>query len=1393
MTDQASRDTKTRSSKKKHIWLWGILCVIALMCLMLIAGRSWIKTATGHTFIEKQVNSRSFGPVERINISGLEGDVLKAFSIQELEIYDQDGLWLSAQDITMSWSPLKLLKRHVDVEYVSAAGLNVLRQPTLNPAPPGNDVSKPYTLSSPNMTVRHVDLPEALMGTAAQFYVTGGAVVTSRQKKATLNVSQKDIDGDSLNLDIVQDESGTISGDFNISGIAGGPLASILKAPVGSAILGEGRVGGTFARGAGNLDLSIGEALDSQSRLTWDEDTLALRSTSALTQWPALDTIITAVGNDIALEARFERKTRAFSANVTANAISMQTDGILTEGSFKPLSAALTLSAENPNALNLLPDGYSIGTTQISGRLDLSGSAGFEGRIAAQNLRSPYGQATLITGPLNVRKTNQDTLSLRADVAGKDVKLSQDIPLDLGSNMQLQIISQYKIATKNLILTSAELLSEQTSLSAKGTIGTSPLTLAIKGNLKSKFLTGGNVPDAIPGGALSANYSILKTADSGFAISTDGSYSPHTRSSEPFGTLLGEYLNFETVMSPVPGGIAIQTASIKAQELSIAASGQITDRFNIAIEGETRAPFLLNSIQIGERASLTGKITGARENPNVKLQAELSKLTASGRTLTDITMKADIIQLLDAPEGVAEIAAQSDYGPLLASAQLSYANGETDANELSVNLGDLTVLGDIRYLQSGLLEGELSLDLPDNNSRFAKGSLKLSPQDGQTQGVSLSAKAQRIAYKGYAIDELNARLSGTLSALTGEFSLQGQRKDGVLSDPITLNTPITLSKTTAQNYTLTLEPEGRFAQYIFKSAKPLRAGYRSGNISVDAPLLLRDRPFTIDYERNINGNESLNISAENMPVSLLPLPATLAETRGQWSAGLNLNSENQRATGGFRFKLSDWRGLGRAAGDGLDLDVEAVLDQGTANLEIDGQSESGFEITGAGTLPVASQGGLAGLRPQMETPLSGQLNAGGPAEAILNLITTAEAEIAGTLTANLNLKGTAGAPQVQGQASGSALAFEAIQIGTQLRSGEFQANFSNDSLSVPRIYFEDRQGGTLMGSGAFKLGEFGRPVGDIVLNAKKLKIIDRSDYVGTASGKIEYESKIKSAAVTGALVLDEVQIRTFGNSAAGVITIDVEEINAPPRPKTPVKDARKAIPTSLGVTIKAPRKIFVRSRGLDAELSLDAMISGTLDDIALEGRAEVVRGNYKLAGKTINIDTGSVIFNGPVSEARVSFEAAVDTTNITAAVTVSGTVRNPLIELSSTPARPEDEILSAILFGRSATQLSALEAAQLAATLAQISGRGGGLDLLGGLRDSLGIAQLGVSFDENGSTQVTGGRYLADNVYLQIFSGANSGQTGAVIDWELRKDLSLRSKIQADNDQSFSMSYKKDF
>ena len=126
------------------------------------------------------------------------------------------------------------------------------------------------------------------------------------------------------------------------------------------------------------------------------------------------------------------------------------------------------------------------------------------------------------------------------------------------------------------------------------------------------------------------------------------------------------------------------------------------------------------------------------------------------------------------------------------------------------------------------------------------------------------------------------------------------------------------------------------------------------------------------------------------------------------------------------------------------------------------------------------------------------------------------------------------------------------------------------------------------------------------------------------------------------------------------------------------------------------------------ELSFDAHVAGTVAQPVLTGTARVVRGDYNFAGQRFQIDDRGVIYLGSSPEAiRLDLTATREDPTLTAVIKISGTAAKPVITLSSNPALPQDEILSQVLFGASASQLSGLEAAQLASAVAGLSGGGG--------------------------------------------------------------------------------------
>ena len=162
----------------------------------------------------------------------------------------------------------------------------------------------------------------------------------------------------------------------------------------------------------------------------------------------------------------------------------------------------------------------------------------------------------------------------------------------------------------------------------------------------------------------------------------------------------------------------------------------------------------------------------------------------------------------------------------------------------------------------------------------------------------------------------------------------------------------------------------------------------------------------------------------------------------------------------------------------------------------------------------------------------------------------------------------------------------------------------------------------------------------------------------------------------------------------------------------------------------------------------------------------------------------------PPDEAGIDLVAVRQTREITAQVRVTGTAQNPRIQLASTPSLPEDEIASRLLFGQRSGNLSGVQAAQLAGALA---GAAGGFDPFGALRGLAGLDQLAIVSDPEGGTIVSGGRYLTDDVYLELTSAEGGAAPTTSIEWQLTERFTLESRLGGSGQTGIAISWRRDY
>ncbi|MDB5560760.1 MAG: gramicidin biosynthesis grst protein, partial [Hyphomicrobiales bacterium] len=234
----------------------------------------------------------------------------------------------------------------------------------------------------------------------------------------------------------------------------------------------------------------------------------------------------------------------------------------------------------------------------------------------------------------------------------------------------------------------------------------------------------------------------------------------------------------------------------------------------------------------------------------------------------------------------------------------------------------------------------------------------------------------------------------------------------------------------------------------------------------------------------------------------------------------------------------------------------------------------------------------------------------------------------------------------------------------------------------------------------------------------------------------------------------------------------------------------RSSPLRLDINISAPNQIFVRGRGLDAEVGGSVRLTGPVTAIQPVGAFQLIRGRLSILGQRITFTSGTVTLTGNL-DPQLNLVAQTQGDNITVIVTVSGRASDLKVDFSSDPALPQDEVLSRLIFKHSIGDLSPLQVAKLAGAAAELAG-GSNPSLLDSLRNAIGLDNLDVITDPQGNTAVTAGTYIQDNVYVGVQAGAN-GDSKVNVNLDITKELKARAAAGTDGNSSVGVFYEKDY
>jgi autotransporter translocation and assembly factor TamB len=419
-------------------------------------------------------------------------------------------------------------------------------------------------------------------------------------------------------------------------------------------------------------------------------------------------------------------------------------------------------------------------------------------------------------------------------------------------------------------------------------------------------------------------------------------------------------------------------------------------------------------------------------------------------------------------------------------------------------------------------------------------------------------------------------------------------------------------------------------------------------------------------------------------------------------------------------------------------------------------------------------------------------------EPLWSLAGLHEHELNGHLRGEVRITGSIDAPAFSGSLDLDQGSYSYLTSGLNLQALTLSVTGDGNKLKINAFEATDGQGGSLKAEGAFELSSQLFFPGKVKITATDLSIVDLDSIKALASAQLVYLRSNNTASLSGSVKSRKIEAQLTQTLPISVVSIDVREINLPGRPNAEPSNRSviKRPPLELDLAVEIPDRFMLRGRGLESEWQGKLSISGTTDVPLINGSATLVRGYFDFGGKHFSLDSGQLFFDGGREiDPRIELISRTRTSSIDAEIKISGNLSSPQVSMSSVPLLPEDEILSQLLFGASITELSAFQLAELASTLATITGKGGNLNFLSAARKRIGLDVLSVSSDpdiENG-TLLTGGVYLSKDVFLEVETATSTGEVVTRLFYDISRRLRAESEVSQKKGNSLKLKWFWDY
>lgn len=1355
-------------------------------------------------FLTRTIQDALSGAGRTVSIDGFQGALSSTASFDRMTISDSEGVWLTLEDVTLDWTRSALLRGRLEVQSLTAARLDLPRLPVSEgvelpdaEAQPFSLPELPVSISIADFGVEEINLGAPLLGEAAQLRVQATAQYTDELLDLDIEANRTDAKRGAFAIQANLERSDNIL-DLIVRLSEGeeGIAAKLLNLPDQPSVDMTVEGSGPLSDFATDLNIST----DGQERLA-GQITLGTQEARDGSDTP--DRRIQAdIGGDVTalLAPRFRE---FFGEDVRLNVDALvQGNGAVEVSDFTldaqaaDLAGQVTLNADKwPSFIDITgtianPDGTTI-LLPVGGEGTRVRRVGLQVSYDAQN-----GEA--LDAAFDIDALEMAALAIESTQLGLDGTLQGNVG-SVG-----QFLGDVTFAADGLALTdaaSAEAIGQR-----------------ITGNANINYIEG--QPTRISDLDLTGtDYGltgqiIIAGLENNFRTRLDMMLNADDLSR--FSALAGRELDGQTdlglegTVTPL-GGMFDLEATGSTQDLALGipqADAVLAGRTELsmqAIRNET-GTFLRDLVLRNDALNLTGAVELRTEDSRAQADFRLEDV---GIVLPQyegpITVSATATQ--DARGWVVDAVTDGPYGAALTAKGL--ATGPDAEIEFTADVpnvkpfaeqveGRVQATGSLRQTPEGwrirtdatgpyeltaAVEGLVS---PTVDIDFDLSVPQVNPLVPQVNGpLSVQGNLRQTA-DGFEIDttatgpyRARAAVQGALTpAIDISFELSVPNVQPVVPQ---VNGPLNATGTLRQTdagFVVDTQATGPYG------AEAVVAGLATGpdmslNFNVSVPNVNPLVP-------TVNGPLSANGKVYQTPDGL----AVETQASGPYSARATVNGVVTGANAAVEYTLAM-------------PNLAAIVPQLNGPLNVDGSARkqgSAWQIDTSARGPGGTQATVSG---QVAESGNLDLDIAGTAPLGLSRPFIEPRILQGQARFDLSVSGPPALSSVSGQitTSGAALSAPNLRIALEAINADIQLgnNRANVEMSANAV-----GGGRLRVGGGVTLT--GSLPADLSIALENVVLTDPKLYRTSIGGDLRIAGPLAGGAqISGQINVGETNVNV---PSTGLTTIgDIPQITHVGADRAVIETRRKAGLTGaqsgtdpaangggggfgLNLRVNAPNRIFVRGRGLDAELGGGLDLTGTTNNIISAGRFELIRGRLDILGKRFDLVEGSAQFQGDLIP-YLRFVSSTTTNAGEVRVIVQGPADEPEVLFEATPAAPQDEVLAQLLFGKNIADISAFQALQLASAVATLAGRGGA-GVVSRLRDGFGLDDLDVTTTDDGATAVRAGKYISENVYSDV-TAASDGSADVSLNIDITPSLRGKATLGSDGNSGIGLFFERDY